>query len=151
MINKETPEEIERQSKLPSAFPVTSNEEKAKEILRTHYHSGVERDPAIEIAKALDQQDSLIQELREEVARLKVINSNANKVFGADCDGLHKIIESLHSTIKQLGEYLKEIECLRYAIGDCLTHPQEGLNEDPPCIRCNALANPVVKEILEEK
>ena len=82
------------------------------------------------IALILDQKDSTIQALREEVERLK----GSSPCIYPHLDEIY----NLRSTIKQLGSLAQYFK-------------RHGLTEESRKIVEEALANPVVREIMEEE
>ena len=50
--------------------------------------------------------DSLAKEKDERIKELECINAAANKVFGADCDGLQKTIAALTKVLEEAKEAL---------------------------------------------
>lgn len=91
-----------------------------------------------EVIADLKHKQRVNEELKAEVARLKV-------AIGVD----HTVVCAVLGTenlrlSEQLGrcrEVLTNLECMRFAIGDCLSYPREGLNEKEPCIRCACLTS----------
>ena len=142
-----------------------TNYEIARDIVDSEWKKNANLNPYIiekKIQEALDQKDSTIQVLREEVERLKNSVPGSVKSYIAqvehqqkelqslraenaainEChEGDSKYITKLRDTIKELGEYLKKI----------ITYGSPH-NKDWDCIDVakEALSNPIVKQVMEK-
>ena len=139
------------------------NEEIARECIRhTDFvddnYDEEHREAALKnIKKALDVKDKQISELKEDLkqtqldyanARLEILDMRQKyeaKLKEAEDDyqsllELAKRCPDPSTEILKLREALEKIECQRYAVGDCLSHPKTGINEKEPCVRCSALS-----------
>ena len=101
----QTQKSADNQESAPGLRALLAEREREIEILRSgevadHLQKSQLMNDKIKLEEQLAQKDARIKELEQ-------INSNANKVFGADCDGLHKIIGEQSALLDELGEAIK--------------------------------------------